>query len=162
MDLNSHLYREQCYISNDVCVYGKPLPYKLTEEDKLTFQSCNITIPSSSVVTYKKIHLISSGRFIIATPKLKTLRDNSGIIFKNMDGRQCYGQLLNVICFDSSERSIKLCYLLINQLTPASKTLCQDSDTNARLNDHITVSRYCFIANIVYKLRKLFFFIFCC
>lgn len=110
----SHWHNQCCLIIDNVRLHGKSLPYKLTE-GVLTFQSCNIMIPSSSVVTYKKIHLISLGIFIVATSEVKTLWDNSGIIFKTISGLSCHGQLLKIICFDSSARSHKLCYLLINK-----------------------------------------------
>ena len=49
-------------------------------------------------------------------------------------GIHCYGRLQKVLCFDCVP---KLCYAVIQKFSLSGKVLCEDSLTNAKLNDYI-------------------------
>lgn len=146
-------------IEDGYCLHGKPQPYQLSQEDLELFQLCNVMVPNLCAALYKKVHLTKSDRIVVAPSKVKRLRDNSAVFFINNSGLKSYGKFQKAICFDTTS-SEKVCFIIINQLTPALKKLCKDSITDAQLNDHIIVlnpsrwesARVCMVVAIIQSI----------
>ena len=116
-----------------LCLHGKPQSYTLVQKDLDLFHTADIAVPQCrSVILYKKIHLVILNRIIKVFPRKRTMRDNSGVVFKNSAGIYCYGRLQKVLCLDYMQK-----YAIVQKFSPSTKILCEDSLTNAKLNDHI-------------------------
>ena len=117
----------------NLCLHGKAQSYQLGKKDLDLFNTGDITVPQCSVTSYKKIHLVNLGRIIKVSSQRKTMRDNSGVIFMDNTGLPCYGRLQKVLYFNDEKK----CFAIIQTFSPGTKRLCEDSLTNAKLNDHI-------------------------
>lgn len=127
-------------ITPKFCAHGKPHAAVLTEEHLQLFAEASISVPTHhSVAMYSKIHLIAINRIIIAKPASRSsLRDNSGVVYVDGTGKTCYGQLQTLLLFENDQQQQQQhAFAVILRFLPASRKLCQDSLTNAMIDDHI-------------------------
>ena len=124
-------------INADVSAVGKPFCRQLTELEKSLFMNSSFTIPAhSSVSVYSQLYLKQSGRIITCKNKSKsTLRDNSGLLYTDLNGLKSYGHLLDIILFEDSDHCVG--FVTAISLCHSGVTICKDSTTNARVDDHI-------------------------
>lgn len=122
-------------IDSNFSVVGKPLCRQLTELEKTLFMSSSLTIPAhSSIAVYSQLFLRQSGRIIRSRSK-STLRDNTGLVYSDSNGRNSYGHLLDVILFEDND----CCggFVTAISLCRSGVTICKDLTTNAKVDDHI-------------------------
>jgi len=139
MHSSSYLYcLHRCcrVISEGLCVHGRPKCVQLTDGEIKLFTEVSVVPENSVVLTYAKLHLKNTSRFITAKPTSRSLlRDNSGVMYKDCTGSICYGQLQNVLLFEGDRESHG--FAIIQHLPPALQGLCKDSVTSAGLNGHL-------------------------
>ena len=84
------------------------------------------TIPAhSSIAIYSQLYLKKTGSIIYCKNKSKsTLRDNTGLVYRDLNGVKSYGQLLDVIIFEDSD----YCggFVTAISLHWSGVTICQD------------------------------------
>ena len=89
----------------------------------------------SSVAVYNQLHLNQSGRNISCRNKSKsTLRDNTGIMYTDGKGQMSNGHLLDIIVFEESDCGG---FVTVSALRRSGDTVCRDSITKARVDDHL-------------------------
>lgn len=118
------------------CAHGKAY-ISAIEEDIELFQQSSISVPlDASCSRYNLIHLMSHNRLIRSKVGSKAvLRNNSGIVYVSNTGDICYGQLINILVFQTAKTQQG--FAIILSLPYSSFKLCHDDVTHAMINDHI-------------------------
>ena len=115
-------------VADDVSVYGKPCKITLDNDEEDLLRSLGIIL-SGSLLSYQHI-LLSTSKRTVTTDSKKTLRDNSGVIYKK-EGTYRVGTLHKVIkCNEGT-------FAFIKTLIPCGEALCTDDTTQASINDHL-------------------------
>lgn len=94
------------------------------------FNHCGVEVsPNTSVPVYYKLFIPAKNRTVIARTRQTGLRDNS--CFVHFDGRRQCALLKKVVVLDGKEFAVAV------PLSKATRQLCSDSVTNAKLNSHL-------------------------
>jgi hypothetical protein len=111
------------------CAIGKPHSEELTTLEKEAFNQCGVVVPTR-VLVYNEL-AVKTNRTVSARTRQQTLRDNSGFVYSH-SGRNQYALLKKVVVCDGREYAVAL------TLSHATRQLCSDEVTNAKLNSHLT------------------------
>ena len=157
------MYFRNCdVIEPGYCAHGKHMQAAtLLEEELKLFIEGSITLPASySISQYKSLHLINKNRIIKTQLSSKAvLRDNSGVVYLTSGATAKFGRLQKLLVFENN--ALRKAYAVVLCLDGTTEKLCNDSVTDANLNDHIVllkIPRYMhilmhFINHIYYKLH---------
>ena len=150
------MYFRNCdVIETGYCAHGKHMQAAtLLEEELELFIEGSITLPASySISQYKSLHLINKNRIIKTQLSSKAvLRDNSGVVYLTCGATAKFGQLQKLLVFDNN--GLRKAYAVVSCLDATNEKLCNDSVTDANLNDHIVLLK---IPRYVYMHIRMHF-----
>lgn len=143
LDIKLELINMSCVSS--VCLYRKPHLALSTKHNLLgqpkcgVLQSCEASLFEGAGITiepymfYSHVSLVEKDRTITPKSCSRSIKRNDLCVKYTASGTSKYG-ILQRIVFNTTTTQ---CYALIYQLLPAPVLLCQDSISEAKLNEHI-------------------------
>lgn len=118
------------HVSSTCAIIGQPRSMALSTAERAAFESINICIPDH-IMTYPHLLLTEKDRLITSLSSSKAVkRNNSCVMYRSSETNQ-FGVLVKLCLVDSTY------FALLRTLHQADLHLCQDSVTDAKLNQHV-------------------------
>ena len=120
------------YVSPTCAIIGQPRCMALSSPERVAFESINICISDHiNIMTYPHLLLTEKDRLITSLSSSKAVKRNNSCVMYTSSERNHFGVLVKLCLVDSTF------FALLRTLHQADLHLCQDSVTDAKLNQHI-------------------------